>query len=122
MKRAKESKKENKGFVLAATVAFIAVLSVFLSLVIMGAALPSSLCAMHGEYKDQMRELEKIGEDFADNSILDEAYDRELYEVETDEISYMEIRNHETGRTLLTVRLENGEIILWKYGDNGFDA
>lgn len=108
-------KKKNKGFILATTVAFIAVFSVLLSLVITGASLPVSVCSSHSRYTERMRALDRIGNDFADDLIIDGEY--EEYEIVTDNSSYVEIFDRETGRKLLTVVVRDGKTVLWKYGE-----
>ena len=117
--RKRKRDNKNKGYILAVTLYITTALGLLLLLITLSVPHTGNVYASYSRYKARKAELDRIGCDFASDFSLDCEYDEQKYETVTDGGTYIEVYGREKGDLLLTVRLRDGKVILWRYGDDG---
>ena len=107
---------DNKGFILAFTVVFMAAVTLLLTLTVLSSSYPLRLCRLQNAKKEEMLALEALGKDFAANGRLDCEYSAySAYFVECTPQEELCVRDTRTDKILLTVTLESGAVTSWRY-------
>ena len=107
---------DNKGFILAFTVVFMAAVTLLLTLAVLSSSYPLRLCRLQNAKKEEMLALEALGKDFAANGRLDCEYSAcSAYFVECTPQEELCVRDTRTDKILLTVTLESGAVTSWRY-------
>lgn len=104
---------DNKGFILAFTVVFMAAVTLLLTLTVLSSSYPLRLCRLQNAKKEEMLALEALGKDFAANGRLDCEYSDYFVECTPEEA--LCVRDTRTDKILLTVTLESGAVTSWRY-------
>ena len=111
--------KTNKGYILALTVVFMALVSTFAGIALLNITYPAKLTEGEAQKNKSELSLEKIGRDFALDGRVDGSC--EGLAVSCEENTSLTVFDKESGRKLLTVIMENGEIALWEYGEQYYE-
>lgn len=108
-------RKTDNGFILAFTVVFMALVSTLAGIALLNISYPARLTEMEAQKNREQLSLEKIGRDFAiDGTVDGSCYE---YTVECEKSTRLTVTDKESGKKLLVVIMENGEIASWEYGE-----